>query len=147
MTTVKHEQLSFNFNEAQELKGKPYYKTAESAHEAIAGLKVKVYFNLHQHVFSITHKGKVIGYADELTLTNAFTTVNEKGRQRVLANKRKEVHAYVHGTVGAPSGLELPRALYYNPYQVSQFVDYDTRQEVGTVPEVLLKNKRMTYRG
>lgn len=128
------------------IKGKPYYNTAEEASKAINGLKVKVYFNLHQHVFSITHKGLVIGYADELALTKGHTTVNEKGRQRVLANKRKEVHAYVHGTVSAPHTEPLNGSLYYNPYQVSQFVDYETKEPVAHLEAVLLKDKRMTYR-
>lgn len=127
------------------IKGKPYFKTAQEACKAFNGLQVKVYFNLHQHVFSITHKGLVIGYADELALSNAHTTVNEKGRQRVLANKRKEVHAYVHGIVSNVPSEPLERSLYYNPYQVSQFVDYETRKPVGRLEAVLLKDKRMTY--
>lgn len=128
---------------ANTIKGKPYYKTSSEVAQALQGEKVKVYFNLHQHVFSIVAKGLVVGYADELALTDGYTRVSEKGRQRVIKEKRKNVHAYVHGIVSMPHNKPLETSLYYNPYEVPQFVEYETREPVGRLEAVQLKGKRI----
>lgn len=61
------------------------------------------YFSLKTHEFSVRHKGKVRAHADRLLVlpgdgkqTVEFK-VSEPGRQRVLREKRKNVHSYVVG--------------------------------------------------
>ena len=65
-------------------------------------MRVRVYYNLNRAVWSIKamegeFKGRVIGYADAVVLSNAHTVVSEAGRQRVLRERRKNVHAYIEG--------------------------------------------------
>lgn len=67
-------------------------------------MKVRVYYNLNRDVWSIKamegeFKGKVIGYAGSVHLKDAKTIVSAAGRQRVLREKRKNVHAYIEGTL------------------------------------------------
>lgn len=84
--------------------------------------KVKVYFNLHKKCFSVQdYKTRlVIDHVNKINLVDAEFKVSESGRQRVLREKRKNVHAYV---VGYISDLELEnkQAVTYNPYKYSSF--------------------------
>lgn len=62
--------------------------------------KVFVYRNLSQNCWSLKMmegecKGRVIAHAEEVMLINAVFKVSEAGRQRVLKEKRKNVHAGV----------------------------------------------------
>lgn len=95
--------------------------------------KVFVYRNLHKARWSVKalsgpHKGKVVGHADELTLFAGEMKVSERGRQRVIAEGRKNVHAGVQGFVCEPDfaalealGIER-RKLSYNPYRSGSFI-------------------------
>lgn len=66
-------------------------------------MKVKVYFNLHKHCFSVVSLekgdsyGKVVAHVSEIMLSEVKFKVSEAGRQRVLREKRKNVHAYCVG--------------------------------------------------
>ena len=66
-------------------------------------MKVKVYYNLHKNCYSIVslekeNYGKVIKHENCVPLFDAQFKVSEKGRQRVLREQKKNVHAYVVGT-------------------------------------------------
>ena len=68
----------------------------------VVGLRCFVYYNLHKHVWSIkalegSQKGRVIGHSDHVLLRYASGKVSEAGRQRVLRDKRKNVHAGIVG--------------------------------------------------
>lgn len=88
------------------------------------GQRVKVYRNLHRGGYSIVDvkSGLVLGYADNITLFLARFTVRESGRQRVLQEKRKNVHAYVTGTLVSTVGRPYNHEAYYNPYRTETFV-------------------------
>ena len=67
-------------------------------------MKVFVYFNLHRKCFSVKalegeFKGRVIAHASYVSLNDCTFKVSESGRQRVLREKRKNVHAGVVGTI------------------------------------------------
>jgi hypothetical protein len=89
-------------------------------------MKKRVYFNLHKRLFSVQEKvngqWKVIGHTDDITLYNVTFKVSEAGRQRVLKERRKNVHGYVEGY---PSDYEgaLTTQIRYNPYKYDSFVD------------------------
>jgi hypothetical protein len=96
------------------------------------GLRVFVYFNQHKRVWSVKalegkHKGRVIGYTRSLCLTDCTFKVSEAGRQRVLREKRKNVHAGVVGTLNTFAIMpdEKPIKVRYNPYEVRHFVTTD----------------------
>lgn len=71
------------------------------------------------------HKGKVIEYRHYLILDNAVFKVSEKGRQRVLKTKQKNVHAGVVGDLNEKESITLSDGVWvtYCPYQYMTFVD------------------------
>lgn len=100
-------------------------------------MKVFIYFNLHRKCFSIkalegANKGRVIAHRNEALVFDATFKVSEAGRQRVIREQRKNVHAGVVGQwIGAEDGGDrfsidaISRngsAITYNPYKYSTFV-------------------------
>jgi len=65
----------------------------------IAPDRVKVYYNLHKECLSVvdTRTGRLYCHSHRIELKDAKFHVNENGRQKVLREKRKNVHAYVIG--------------------------------------------------
>ena len=99
--------------------------------------KVWVYFNLHKKLFSVKQKNKVIDHTRSIILKDVEYVVWEGGRQRVLREKKKNVHAFVKGYV-VDSIVEtysekeiLP--VIYNPYNYNVFVT-DKEQVKSTTP-------------
>ena len=92
-----------------------------------------VYRNLHKGCYSIKalegeHKGKVVGWNKRVLLCDVTQKISEAGRQRVLRDKQKNIHA---GIVGYYSTKEIQynhneKEIYYNPYKVEKFVYKDT---------------------
>ena len=89
-------------------------------------MRVEVYYNLHKNVFSVRHKGKVIAWGNRVTIENPEYVVREKGRQKVLEEGRKNVHAFVRGTLSDINNFKFgkiqqrlsePREVTYNPYK------------------------------
>lgn len=65
-------------------------------------MMVFIYFNLHKHLWSVkalsgSRKGKVIYHAESVRVNNPVCKVSEAGRQRVLRERRKNVHAGITG--------------------------------------------------
>jgi hypothetical protein len=94
-------------------------------------MKVFVYFNLHKRVFSVkalegAERGRVIGHRTSLAIYSPTFKVSEAGRQRVIREKRKNVHAGVVGFLTAPydwtKELVEWTPVLYNPYVFSSFV-------------------------
>jgi hypothetical protein len=108
------------------------------------GDNVKVYRNLNNDCLSIVKDGLVNGYAQYVELTDVTFEVNEKGRQRVLQERRKNVHAYVCGKIlyGDMRNGDDIQAIYdliesqgykrvvYNPYKYDGFVVCETGKKV-----------------
>jgi hypothetical protein len=98
-------------------------------------MRVFVYFNLHRKCLSVKalegeRKGRVIAHADMVVLDNVTFKVSEAGRQRVIREQRKNVHAGVVGELQSmginTTMLNIAEALYsplkYNPYKFDSFV-------------------------
>lgn len=90
------------------------------------GCGVDVYFNLTKSVWSVRSVAsrRVIGHCKFVALSGVKFLVSEPGRQRVLRDKRKNVHAYCRGLV--VQGSDCPRDsmwhyVAYNPYKVETF--------------------------
>ena len=103
------------------------------AGEFIAGRRVQVYFNLHRKTFSIrdARTKRVVGYADNIMLHDVLFVVNQSGRNRVLREKKKNVHAYCEGTFAcyyAPS--DTISNVSYNPYLYETFINTRSGQPV-----------------
>lgn len=75
--------------------------------------RVRVYKNLHKDCWSVW-QGRVLFYTQEIHLRDVVFLVLESGRQRVLKEKRKNVHAFVCGFL--TQGLDIGEVVRYNPY-------------------------------
>ena len=101
-------------------------------------MRVKVYFNLHKKLFSVvamegSNKGRVIKHVSEIELEKCAFRVQKAGREKVIAERRKNVHAYI---LGHTSEHRLPNLAYtreatYNPYKYSTFVDRSDESPVS----------------
>ena len=87
-------------------------------------MKVKVYKNLTKNTWSIQDykTRKVIGYSDNIRLEDAKFVVSHAGRQRVLREGKKYVHAFVIGTLVDTWNLtESFEEVRYNPHIFDAF--------------------------
>lgn len=122
--------------------------------DKIRGRDVRVFRNLHQDCWSVEDKktGHVVAHADRVELSDAEMVVREGGRQRVLSDQAKNVHAFVSGTVEnlTLKGEDLPaypsatyvyggkavksgkdsriKKITYNPYSHHSFVTADAQR-------------------
>lgn len=89
----------------------------------LLGQVVDVYRNLHRKCWSVRHRGIVWCHCETVSLENATFRVSEAGRQRVLRERRKNVHAVVRGTLVAFDGALGDGSLevVYNPYMGGTF--------------------------
>ena len=111
-------------------------------------MKVFVYFNLHKKLFSVKalegeNKGRVVAHLDAVVVRNATLKVSESGRQRVLREKRKNVHAGVQGDwqgeyILAKHMARTETPLTYNPYKYSTFVEKFTEKPVHQMQKVAM---------
>ncbi|AOT24736.1 hypothetical protein PBI_STASIA_80 [Mycobacterium phage Stasia] len=116
------------------------------------GDEVFAYRNLHQARWSLRattgeHRGKVIGHADDVTLYGCSLIVSEAGRQRVIAEKRKNVHAGVHGLVchEAIEHRGERRKVSYNPYRSGSFTVNDEPVSVATYVHLAADGKAYAH--
>lgn len=132
--------------------------------------KVRCYWNLHRKCWSVQDAAtrKVIGHATQVLLRDVTFTVSAAGRERVLREQRKNVHAFACGTLEGADWLDYATLLDpyrmgwtrgdtayaryarehgqrvgYNPYRAGHFVrdgieDYQAAR-VDTAPMALLR--------
>ena len=112
-------------------------------------MKVFVYYNLHRKLWSIKalegdNKGKVIAHRHDVVLHKPKAKVSEAGRQRVLREQRKNVHAGVKGTlVHTVENRQTPiefagTPVTYNPYKFNTFVNAVTHEPVHEAHHVAM---------
>jgi len=88
--------------------------------------KYYIYRNLHTGGFSVKRRGRVVDRIDAYSLMaeNVTFKVNEAGRQRVIKDKKKNVHAFIvcdkYVLYGRES-VDNARVITYNPYTSSSF--------------------------
>jgi hypothetical protein len=111
-------------------------------------MKVRVYFNLQKKLLSVQAKvkgvWKVVRHCQEISLIDVTFKVSERGRQRVIKNKRKNVHAYICGTVAEDQTTQGQwfDLITYNPYKLEKF--YNGEKYIDTADRVFIKG-RMVY--
>lgn len=126
--------------------------------------KVRAYRNLNTGCWSVVsmegaNYGRVILHCSEIILTDVTGVVKESGRQRVIKERSKNVHAYLQGNIKAATVIDerypvdatkapsngplcdvsgVERQITYNPYKFTSFVFKDTHRPIGTLHEVHL---------
>ena len=110
------------------------------------GQRVFVYFNLHRKLWSVRaldgpRKGHVIAHKRGVVLQGVSPRVSQAGRERVLRERKKNVHA---GLVGYWVPFNTPITehmvpITYNPYKYESFVYVsDESAYTGTRTALLL---------
>ena len=127
----------------------------------------KIYFNLHKKVFSILgwdadKKGwRLQFHSSNVVAEGIKFKVHETGRQRVIKEKRKNVHAFILADIVRP--YPTYRDMYerwiaedidklvqyqfatYNPYKYDSFVNKDTEEKLTSCNKVILSDKTIYY--
>ena len=117
------------------------------------GETVEIYRNLHKKCFSIRKNGKVVDYLyddQELHLVDAKFRVQPAGRERVRRENKKNVHAYVKGTVAPLGGLQRKtlftmcfQTASYEPYTMESFETFPDETPIFEAPHVIFKKGRL----
>jgi hypothetical protein len=124
----------------------PYRHVLEPGQAIPTDARIEVYWNLHLRCYSVralegADKGRVIAHAGALALRDVTFRVGEAGRQRVLRERRKNVHAFVRGVVipfkADPTRYDSRRPLDvgYNPYKTGHFhvIGHESQPIVGAL--------------
>ena len=108
-------------------------------------MDVDIYRNLHRDTWSIRDRatGRVIGHSDNVLVEDATCVVQPAGRDRVLREGRKNVHAFVRGVMVTTCETPYAKAecnvqVKYNPYKAGHFVRVDTSDKVTSSPVAIL---------
>lgn len=93
--------------------------------------KVMIYKNLHNGLFSVKQNGLVVAHVESFCMDSVSFKVSEAGRQRVLKEKKKNVHAYIIGKIFDINKLNVKtdffaslvanQSIRYNPYKSNCF--------------------------
>jgi hypothetical protein len=115
--------------------------------------KVFVYKNLHKDCWSVKQGGLVKAHAEDLEMWDCSFQVNAKGREKVIKEKKKNVHAGIRGYLDYTkssdwastqlkakiktlfsfknnSTVALSTDVTYNPYRFNSFVEKVTEEPV-----------------
>lgn len=89
------------------------------------GDKVRIYWNLHNKMYSVVFKGRVVSHTTDINLKDVTFVVRQSGRERVLRENKKNVHAYVVGKIVDDREIWFSQGTYdtiaYNPYKTDTF--------------------------
>lgn len=102
---------------------------------------VQVYRNLNKGGYSIrdAKNRKVIGYAQEITLSGVTFKVMPSGQNRARSDKQRNVHAWAEGVVSIET-LKPGLRVSYNPFTDAGFVIRETGQTVTKADGLILND-------
>ncbi len=108
-------------------------------------MKVEVYFNLHKRLWSVRQcsTGRVVLHTDKVHIRDPKFVVRKSGRERVLREGKKNVHAFVRGELSThfydfdPVYVDYT-LVSYNPYKHDTFVDVFDVSPVRTAKRAVL---------
>lgn len=104
--------------------------------------RVRVYLNYRTGLFSVLLGGKVVHRCKDLHLKDVKFIVRESGRQRVLSEQRKNVHAFVEGTIVEPYSYKSYSLIKYNPYINSTFIN-NKKSPIFSARKIHLYDKKI----
>ena len=118
-------------------------------------MKVFVYYNLHKKLWSIKaleggNKNKVIAHARYVGLSDVTPKVSQAGRQRVIKEGCKNVHAGLVGDlkfdadyIPFDDSLNNRKQVTYNPYLYESFVYVDDESFFHHSDSVILVDRKV----
>lgn len=114
-------------------------------------MKVRVYYNLHRKCLSVQDYStrKVIAHYASVNMADVKFVVSQAGRKRVLAERKKNVHAFIVGellsytTRSDDTGFSGDRVTY-NPYKYDSFVRVDDESKIDNARLVNVSGRSIT---
>jgi len=111
----------------------------------MSAAKYYIYRNLRTGGFSVRYRGRVVNRLFTFSAQGVEFKVNELGRQRVIKEKQKNVHAFVvadkyKGLINNEYELDKLVKITYNPYTDTQF-KY-CASDIYSAKEVVFKDGR-----
>jgi len=114
---------------------------------------VRVFKNWKHGCYNIIQNGRLEASAKQVRLIDVEFRVRESGRERMLRDQRRNVHAFAIGHLmdfvhpSEHRDLEhMPgRGMYYDPYQFASFVDRETQEPVESARFVQLDEQGVIY--
>jgi len=131
-------------------------------------MKCFIYRNINRRIYSIRalegeHKGLIVGYAPVIEVKDASFYVSEAGRQRVLEQQTKNVHAGIVGEIVGcrwyeprKDGVQFDQIelhdvggtkVTYNPYLYDSFVEVETKNPVAKADRVYIEDRNVCAYG
>src|SRR6056297_1143395 len=117
-------------------------------------MRVEAYYNLHKKCLSYRPSGGKVRHAHTLLLNDVKFAVQPAGREKVIREKKKNVHAFVRGEVAfvlrhditeddgdlSPENMDRHsyRRVTYNPYKYESFVFADNGEPVYEARQVAI---------
>lgn len=117
----------------------------------------EVYRNLHRDDWSVRESGRVVAHRKAVIVRDPQFVVQPAGRERVLRERRKNVHAFVRGEVVNSLPLLVAAGFVdldhqglafatYNPYLAPYFTDVVTGARLDSATwAVLTTDGRLRY--
>ncbi len=132
------------------VKSKPKKISTDLWNVDCVGVLVFVYYNLTKKCFSVKsiETNRVISHTNEIVLRDCQFKVSEKGRQRVLREQCKNVHAGVRGIVCDKdvfydSPYYMTYGVTYNPYEKGYFVVRLTQRIIQSCEVAILSTRNL----
>lgn len=110
------------------------------ARQPIVGERVRVYRNLHNGRISVRAAEGVIYHAFNIILSDVKFQVWKSGREKVLREKKKNVHAFAVGTIKSfdVEGSFNGTFVGYNPYKYDYFFIKNSEQRIDSAGSALV---------
>lgn len=109
-------------------------------------MDVDVYKNLNDECLSIRSRepesyGRVVDHREQCVVDDVEFVVQPAGRDRVREEQRKNVHAFVRGTIIDDQSWEPDNAtaVTYDPYRFDSFVTAGSHVPVSSAERVLVR--------
>lgn len=114
-------------------------------------MRVETYRNLHNKSLSVRRVGGRVFTRPQITfIRSPKFVVQPAGRAKVLAEKKKNVHAFVRGEFVAPErgarGWKDWSKANYNPYKADTFIDVATGQPVTEATYAVVTTEGVFYK-
>lgn len=118
-------------------------------------MKVFVYYNLHKKTWSIkalegANKNKVMAHARYVELSDVTPKVSKAGRQRVMKEGCKNVHAGLVGnlklhtdSINVDLNLSNRKQVTYNPYLYESFVYLEDKSPFHHSNDAILVDRKV----
>lgn len=120
-------------------------------------MRVEVYRNLRNGLMSVREvSGLVLDHAEQVFMSDVRFVVQPAGRERVLREQRKNVHAFVRGelrgfSIGSNQGFddwEGWTKVTYNPYEAPYFypAEWGPACEIRAGSQCVVTTKGVFYK-